>query len=143
MGTYFAKKEDMVRKWYVIDAAGKPLGRIAVEAAKILRGKNKPTFTPNVDCGDHVIVINADKCIMTGSKSSELVYRHSGFPGGLKSVTRGEFLEAQPTRFVRKVIRGMLPHNKLGDAMIKKLKVYAGSEHEHKAQKPEMLSFDS
>ena len=142
MGTYFAKRDDIVRKWYVIDAAGKPMGRVAVEAAKLLRGKHKPTFTPHMDCGDHVIIINADKVVMTGNnKASEPIYRHSGYPGGLKSVTRGKFFEVAPVRMMTKVVRGMVPHNKLGDAIIKKLRVYAGPEHNQQAQKPEEFKF--
>ena len=138
MGTYCAKRDDIVRKWYVIDAAGKPMGRVAVEAAKLLRGKHKPTFTPHMDCGDHVIIINADKVVMTGNnKASEPIYRHSGYPGGLMSVTRGKFFEVAPVRMMTKVVRGMVPHNKLGDAIIKKLRVYAGPEHNQQAQKPE------
>lgn len=142
MGTYFAKKEDMTRKWYVVDAAGKPLGRVAVEVAKILRGKHKPTFTPHVDCGDHVIVVNAARCVLTGgSKADEPIYRHSGYPGGLKSVTRGRVLQKSPTRLVMRAVKGMLPHNKLGDAILKKLRVYAGPDHKQESQQPEVLTF--
>lgn len=142
MGTFFAKSEDLDRKWFVVDATGMPIGRLAVEVAKILRGKNKPTFTPHVDCGDHVIVINAAKCVLTGrTKPMEPVYRHSGYPGGLKQVTRGEVLENTPAKSVMRAVKGMLPHNKLGDATLKKLRVYAGPEHDHKAQKPEELKF--
>lgn len=141
MGTYFAKNEDMTRKWFVVDAAGKPLGRIAVEVAKILRGKHKPTFTPHVDCGDHVIVVNADKCILTGaSKADEPIYSHSGYPGGLKSISRGKLLAKSPTKSVMRAVKGMLPHNKLGDAILKKLRVYAGPDHDHEAQMPETLA---
>jgi large subunit ribosomal protein L13 len=139
MKTYFAKKEDVTRKWFVIDASGMPLGRLAVEAAKLLRGKHKPTFTPHVDCGDHVIVVNAGKCVLTGGKSEELIHRHSGYPGGLKSITRGKLMAKAPVKAVRAAIKGMLPHNKLGDATYRKLKVYAGPEHDHQAQKPEEL----
>lgn len=140
MGTYFAKREDMTRKWFVVDAAGMPLGRLSVEVAKILRGKHKPTFTPHVDCGDHVIVVNADKVVLTGNnKGDELIYRHSGFPGGLKSVTRAEMLEKKPVEVVMRTVKGMLPHNKLGDAILKKLRVYAGPDHEQEAQQPEEL----
>lgn len=142
MGTYFAKREEQVRKWYLIDADGMPVGRLAVEAAKILRGKNKPTFTPHVDTGDHVIIVNAGKCIMTGAnKPGEFVYRHTGFPGGLKSVTRAEMLEKTPEKLVMRAVKGMLPHNKLGDAMLKKLRVYSGSDHDQEAQKPEEIKF--
>ena len=142
MGTYFAKREEMTRKWFVINADGMSIGRLAVEAAKILRGKNKPIFTPHVDCGDHVIVVNAEKCVLTGnSKGDEPIYRHSGYPGGIKSITRGQMFAETPTKSVMKAIKGMLPHNKLGDAMLKKLKVYAGPVHEQEAQQPEELKF--
>jgi len=142
MGTFFAKPEEMTRKWFVVDGDGMSVGRLAVEVAKILRGKHKPTFTPNVDCGDHVIVVNADKLVLTGgSKSDEPLYRHSGYPGGLKSITRGKMFADTPTRYFTKIVKGMLPHNKLGDAMLKKLRVYAGPEHEQEAQMPEELKF--
>jgi len=142
MGTFFAKSENITRKWFVVNAEGMALGRLAVEVAKILRGKHKPTFTPHVDCGDHVIVVNAAKAVLTGgTKSGEPIYRHSGYPGGLKNITRGRMLEKSPDRAVFRTVKGMLPHNKLGDAMIKKLRVYAGPEHEQEAQKPEELKF--
>ncbi len=142
MGTFFAKPEEMTRKWFVVDATGMPLGRLSVEVAKILRGKNKPIFTPHVDCGDHVIIVNADKVLLTGgSKADEPLYRHSGYPGGLKSITRGKLLAQSPVKTVMKAVKGMLPHNKLGDAMLKKLRVYAGPDHNHEAQKPEELKF--
>lgn len=142
MGTYYAKREDTTRKWFLIDASGMAVGRLAVEAAKILRGKNKPTFTPHMDCGDHVIVVNAEKSVLTGnSKGDEPIYRHSGYPGGLKSITRGEMHAETPTKSITKAIKGMLPHNKLGDAMLKKLRVYAGPEHEQEAQMPEQVKF--
>ncbi len=137
MGTYVAKREDLTRKWFVIDAGGKPLGRVAAEAAKLLRGKHKPIFTPNVDCGDHVIIVNAAKAVLTGgSKAGEPIYHHSGYPGGLKSVDRGEMLEKTPVKSVMKAVKGMLPHNKLGDAMLRKLRVYAGPDHTQEAQQP-------
>lgn len=143
MGTFFAKREEMDRKWYVVDADGVPIGRLAVAVAKILRGKHKPQFTPHVDCGDHVIVVNADKCVLTGAnKADEPVYRHSGYPGGLKTITRGQMLAKTPAKAVTKAVKGMLPHNKLGNATIKKLRVYAGPDHEHEAQKPEPLKLD-
>lgn len=142
MGTFFAKPEEMTRKWFVVNADGMPVGRLAVEVAKILRGKHKPTFTPNVDCGDHVVVVNAEKLVLTGgNKADEPIYRHSGYPGGLKSITRGKMLAKSPTRYLMRAVKGMLPHNKLGDAMLKKLRVYDGPEHEQKAQKPEELKF--
>lgn len=139
MRTYFAKQGDLTnKKWFVIDAAGQPVGRVAVEAAKLLRGKHKPTFTPHMDCGDHVIIINAAKAVLTGNnKPLEPLYRHSGYPGGLKSVTRGKMLAQTPTKYMMKAVKGMLPHNKLGDAILKKLRVHAGAEHNHEAQMPE------
>ncbi|MCL5102677.1 MAG: 50S ribosomal protein L13 [Armatimonadetes bacterium] len=142
MGTFFAKREELTRKWYLINAEGMPLGRLAVEAAKILRGKNKPIFTPHVDTGDHVIIVNADKCVLTGAnKPGELIYRHSGYPGGLKSVSRAEMMEKTPVKAVMRAVKGMLPHNKLGDATLKKLRVYAGPDHDHEAQMPEEIKF--
>ncbi len=137
MKTYMAKKETIERAWWVIDAAGRPMGRVAVEAAKLLRGKHKPTFTPHVDTGDFVIIVNASQIVLTGGKKDEPLYWHSGWPGNLKSRSRGEELAGRPEEAVRRVVRGMLPHNKLGDAMINKLKVYAGPDHPHQAQKPE------
>jgi len=131
-----AKTETVERSWWVLDAADQPMGRLAAEAAKLLRGKHKPIFTPHVDTGDFVIVVNASRVVLTGRKDGELVYRHSGWPGGLKTKTRAEELAQSPEDAVRRVIRGMLPHNKLGDAMINKLKVYAGPDHPHEAQQP-------
>ncbi len=143
MSTYFAKRETLERKWYLIDAAEMPIGRMAVEVAKILRGKNKPTFTPHVDCGDHVIVINASRCRLTGNnKGDEQLYRHSGYPGGIKSITRAKQLQKDPVKLVMRAVKGMLPHNKLGDAMLRKLRVHPGAEHNHDAQKPELIKFD-
>ncbi|MHB9036048.1 MAG: 50S ribosomal protein L13 [Armatimonadota bacterium] len=144
MGTYFANSENVTKKWYVVDGTGMPLGRMAAEVAKILRGKHKPTFTPHVDCGDHVIVVNADKLILTGNnKGDELIYRHSGFPGGIKSVSRAKMMAETPEKAVMRAVKGMLPHNKLGDAILKKLRVYAGPEHEQEAQQPEEIKFQS
>jgi len=141
LNTFMAKAGEIERKWYVIDAEGKHLGRLAAEAAAILRGKHKPIFTPHVDTGDHVIVINADKVVLTGDKpDKKIYYRHSGYPGGLKSMTYRTFLARKPEEAVRKAIVGMLPHNKLGAQMAKKLKVYKGAEHPHEAQKPEVWS---
>ncbi len=137
--TVSARPEDMEaqRVWYIMDAAGKPLGRLAVDAAKVLRGKHKPIFTPHVDTGDHVIIINAEKVVLTGaSKPNEPVRHHTGWPGALKSVQRQDELAKKPEEAIRRVVRGMIPHNKLGDAIIKKLKVYKGSVHPHAAQKP-------
>ncbi|HEV2474529.1 MAG TPA: 50S ribosomal protein L13 [Chthonomonadales bacterium] len=137
--TVSARPEDMEdsRVWYVMDAAGQPLGRLAVDAAKILRGKHKPIFTPHVDTGDHVIIVNAEKVVITGvNKGRESIYRHSGWPGALKSVQRQAELERDPEEAVRRVVRGMIPHNKLGDSIIRKLRVYRGPTHPHVAQKP-------
>jgi large subunit ribosomal protein L13 len=140
MKTYSAKPSDINREWYVIDANGQVLGRLASEVAKILRGKHKPQFTPHMDTGDHVIVINADKIKVTGKKlEQKIYYRHSGYLGGLKEETLEKVLAEKPTRAVERAIKGMLPHNKLGAVMLKKLKVYAGSEHPHEAQTPKTL----
>ena len=141
--TVSARAEDMEaqRLWYIMDATDKPLGRLAVDAANILRGKHKPIFTPHVDTGDHVIIINADKVIMTSvNKYNEEVRHHTGWPGALKSIKRKKELETKPEEAVRRVVRGMVPHNKLGDAVIKKLKVYRGAAHPHDAQKPIVYS---
>ncbi len=139
MSTYMAKAEDVERKWFILDAAGRPLGRLATDAARLLRGKHKPTFTPHVDCGDHVIIINAAKVALTGNKPRDkFYYRHSGYPGGLKAVDYRTFLAQKPEEAVRKAVVGMLPHNRLGAKMAKKLKVYAGPHHPHASQKPEV-----
>ncbi|KLU59747.1 50S ribosomal protein L13 [Peptococcaceae bacterium CEB3] len=139
MSTYFAKAADIERKWYVIDAAGLPLGRIATEAARLLRGKHKPIFTPNVDTGDHVIILNAEQVVLTGNKLMTKVYRtHSGYPGGLKEMSYKRLMQVFPQRAVEHAIKGMLPHNSLGAQMFRKLKVYRGAEHPHQAQKPEV-----
>ncbi|MEW6308415.1 MAG: 50S ribosomal protein L13 [Bacillota bacterium] len=138
--TYMAKPGDIERKWFIVDATGKPLGRLASQVAAILRGKHKPIFTPNVDTGDHVIVINAEKVILTGRKAEQKLYtRYSGYPGGLKVITAGRFLATRPERLVEKAVKGMLPHNTLGRAMGRKLKVYKGGVHPHAAQQPEVL----
>ncbi|MCR4963398.1 MAG: 50S ribosomal protein L13 [Firmicutes bacterium] len=137
-----AKPADIVRSWYVIDADGKPLGRIATEAARLLRGKHKPTFTPHVDTGDFVIIINADKAVLTGNKlANKKYYHHSGYPGGLKEVTYKDMMDKKPELAMEKAVKGMLPHNRLGRAMAKKLKVYRGDQHPHQAQKPEIWQF--
>ena len=137
--TYSAKKSEIESKWYIIDAANKPLGRVATEAAKLLRGKHKPTFTPNIDTGDHVIIINAKDVILTGNKLNAKVYRHhSGYIGGMKEVSAKVMLEKNPEKALTIAIKGMLPHNSLGRQSLKKLRVYAGSEHENQAQKPEV-----
>ena len=137
--TYSAKKSEVERKWYIIDAANKPLGRVATEAAKLLRGKHKPTYTPNIDMGDHVIILNCKDVILTGNKLNQKVYRHhSGYIGGMKEVPAKVMLEKNPEKAMTLAIKGMLPHNSLGRKMAKKLRVYAGSEHENQAQKPEV-----
>lgn len=143
MKTYMATPSTIERKWYVVDAADKTLGRLAAEVAKVLRGKHKPTFTPHMDTGDHVIIINADKVRMTGKKLVQKVYfRHSGYLGGDKYTKAGDMLAKNPVRMVELAVRGMVPHNRLGSQIIKKLHVYAGSEHPHAAQKPEVLTID-
>ena len=140
--TYSVKKNEIESKWYIIDAANKPLGRVATEAAKLLRGKHKPTFTPNIDVGDHVIILNCSKVILTGNKLNEKVYRHhSGYIGGMKEVSAKDMLEKNPEKAMMLAVKGMLPHNSLGAVQLKKLRVYAGSEHENAAQKPEKWEF--
>ncbi len=140
MRTYTPKPGDIERKWYVVDAQGKTLGRLASEIAKVLRGKHKPIFSPHMDTGDYVIVINAEKIHVTGRKlTQKFYYRHSGYPGGLKAISLRDLLQKHPERAVKFAVRGMLPKNRLGRKMIKKLKVYAGPEHPHQAQKPEVL----
>ena len=139
MNTYMAKPADIEKNWYMLDAEGKPLGRLATEAARILRGKHKPIFTPHIDTGDFVIVINAEKILLTGNKlTQKKYYRHSGYPGGIKETVYSDLMAQKPTLAVEKAIKGMLPHNRLGRATAKKLKVYAGSEHPHAAQKPQL-----
>ncbi len=138
MSTYMARPAEVTRKWYVIDAAGKPLGRVATMAATLLRGKHKPIYTPHIDTGDYVIVVNAEKVALTGRKLDQKIYfRHSGYEGGLKRTVYRQLMAKKPDFAVEKAIRGMLPHNRLGRAMFKKLKVYRGSEHPHSAQQPE------
>ena len=138
-----AKPKEVFRKWYVVDAEGKPLGRLASEVAKILRGKHKPEFTPHVDTGDYVIVLNADKVVLTGRKLDQKYYRrHTGYAGGLKETKYRDFLASKPERVIELAVKGMLPKNSLGRAMFKKLKVYKGSEHSHQAQKPEILEIN-
>ncbi|MCL6471450.1 MAG: 50S ribosomal protein L13 [Firmicutes bacterium] len=140
MKTYSAKPRDINREWYVVDAAGVPLGRLATRVAAILRGKHKPMYTPSMDTGDHVIVINAEKVVVTGKKAqAKKYYRHSGYPGGLKVITFEKMMAKHPERVIELAIKGMLPHNSLGRAMFRKLKVYAGPEHPHSAQHPKTL----
>ncbi len=137
-------KESLEQKWYVVDAADRRLGRLATEIAMILRGKNKPTFTPHMDTGDFVIVVNAEKVIVTGKKSSQKLYRrHSGRPGGMKVETFDQLQTRIPERIVEKAVKGMLPKNALGRKLFTKLKVYQGSEHPHQAQKPEVLNINT
>src|SRR4030042_6824220 len=141
MKTVFAKKGDVERKWYLVDANNAVLGRLAVKIANCLRGKNKPIFTPNTDTGDFVIVINAEKVKLTGKKlDNKVYYSHSGYPGGIKSETARDRLGRDPEKVITDAVWGMIPKGRLGGAMIKKLKVYKGSEHPHEAQKPEILS---
>lgn len=137
-----AKADEIERKWYVIDAEGKVLGRLAAEIASVLRGKKKPIFTPHVDCGDFVIVINADKVVLTGNKLNQKIHAyHTGYPGGRKEVVYAEMMEKRPEKVIELAVKGMLPKNRLGRKMIKKLKVYAGNEHPHAAQSPEVYEF--
>jgi len=139
--TRFIKTEDADRKWYVIDAKGQVLGRLATQVARIIRGKNKPVFTPNMDTGDFVVIINADKIIVTGKRESQKEYfSHSGYPGGVKIKTYSEMIVKNPAFVVRHAVSGMLPKNRLGKKLINKLKVYAGDNHPHEAQKPETIS---
>ena len=141
MSTFMANKANIERKWYVVDAAGKPLGKTAVIVADLLRGKGKVTYTPHADCGDNVIVINAGKAVLTGNKMEQKYYRtHSGWVGGLKETKYRILMQEKPEVAVRVAVRGMLPKNKLGHAMLKKLKVYAGPEHPHAAQNPQPLT---
>ncbi len=143
MKTFMANPADIKRKWYVVDAEGQTLGRLAVEVAKVLRGKNKPTFTPHVDTGDHVIVVNADKIVLTGKKLEQKTYfRHSGYPGGTTFTPAGKMLADKPQRVIELAVKGMLPKNSLGRQMYCKLNVYAGANHPHSAQQPEVLELN-
>ncbi|MCA9961315.1 MAG: 50S ribosomal protein L13 [Chloroflexota bacterium] len=140
MKTYVTKPAEVERRWYVVDAEGKTLGRLSSQVAAILRGKHKPIYSPSVDCGDFVIVVNADKIAVTGRRMEQkMYYRHSGYPGGLREFTLREQLERHPTRPIELAVKGMLPKNRLGRKMIKKLKIYAGPNHPHQAQQPEVL----
>ena len=137
MSTYMAKKETVERKWYIIDAAGKPLGKTAAAAATILRGKHRPEFTPNVDCGEFVIIVNASKAVLTGKKLEQKFYRrHSGYIGGLKEVSYNTLMATKPEMAMELAVKGMLPHNSIGDKSITRLKVYAGEAHKQQAQQP-------
>ena len=140
MKSYMQKKETVARKWYVIDAEGKSLGRVATLAATYLRGKHKPTYTPHIDCGDYIIIVNAQKVNLTGNKlNDKMYYNHSQYQGGLRERNAKVMIEKYPEEMVERAVKGMLPHNRLGRQMYKKLFVYAGSEHKHEAQKPEVL----
>lgn len=144
MKTYNATNETAVHNWYTVDASGKTLGRLASEIARRLRGKHKPEYTPHVDTGDYIVVLNASKVKVTGKKNTDKVYySHSGYPGGLKAITFEKLLAKFPERVIEKAIKGMLPKNPLGRAMYRKLKVYAGAEHPHTAQQPQVLDFDT
>jgi large subunit ribosomal protein L13 len=141
--TYSPKASEIERAWHVVDADGMVLGRLSTEVANLLRGKHKPMYTPHLDTGDHVIVINADKVVLTSSKAdTKMVYRHSGYPGGLKSTTYAEMLRTKPEEAVRRTIRGMIPKNRLGRQMLTKLKVYAGPTHPHSAQMPQPYAIE-
>ncbi len=140
MSTFLAKPTEVERKWYVIDAAGKPLGRVAAQAATLLRGKHKPTFTPNVDCGDHVIIINCKDAVLTGNKLTQKKwYRHTGYIGHLKETRYDTLMATKPTKAMELAVKGMLPKNTLGRAELLRLRLFEGAEHNHQAQKPELL----
>ncbi len=142
MSTYMAKAGEVTRKWYIIDAAGKPLGRVAAQAAALLRGKHKPTFTPHVDCGDHVIILNCAKAVLTGNKLEQKKwYRHTGWVGGLKEVKYATLMAQRPEKAMELAVTGMIPSNTIGRAACTRLRVYAGAEHAHAAQKPEVYEF--
>lgn len=142
MSSYIAKPSEIDRKWYVLDAEGMTLGHLASEAASILRGKKKPTYTPFLDCGDYVIVVNAEKIEVTGKKAKEKIYKHhTGYPGGLREITFEKLQAKDPEEIIRHAVKGMMPKGPLGRKMYKKLKVYAGPEHRHSAQKPEVWNF--
>lgn len=139
-GTYTAKPAEVVRSWFIVDATNKPLGRIASDVARVLRGKHKPTYTPHVDTGDFVVIVNADKVALTGEKATDkFYYAHSGYPGGMRRRSAGDMLKHKPTFLLEKAVKGMLPKNPLGRAMVKKLKVYAEATHPHTAQQPKTL----
>ena len=144
MRTYSPKASEIEHEWYVVDAEGLTLGRMATEVARVLRGKHKPTFSPHIDTGDHVIIVNASKVVLSAGKADKkMVYRHTGYPGGIRSTTYADDLAATPDDAVRRTVRGMLPKNRLGRQMLKKLKVYAGPEHPHSAQKPQPLDLSA
>ncbi len=144
MKTFSARKEDVVNKWFVVDAEDKVVGRLACHIATVLRGKNKPIFTPHVDTGDHIVVLNAEKVRFTGRKwEQKKYYHHSTYPGGLKETVAAKMLQKKPEEIIRHAVWGMMPHNRLGRQMMKKLRIYTGSEHPHKAQKPEILEIEA
>ncbi|MCI8568293.1 MAG: 50S ribosomal protein L13 [Bacilli bacterium] len=143
MTSFMQKKETVDRKWYIIDAKGQPLGRVASKAAHILRGKHKPTYTPHIDCGDYVIIINSKEAVLTGNKlDKKMYYNHSMYPGGLRERTARVMVEKYPNEMMERAVKGMLPHNRLGRAMYKKLFVYAEADHKHQAQKPVVLEMN-
>lgn len=142
MSTFFPKPGEIPRRWYLVDAEGQTLGRLSTEVARVLMGKHKPVFAPNVQMGDFVIVVNAAKIRLTGNKWKDKIYRHhSQYPGGLKEIRAKDLIKRHPTRLIEKAVRGMLPKNRIGDRLIRKMKVYAGEQHPHKAQKPEPFPF--
>jgi len=144
MKTYVAKAGEIERKWFVVDAQGLKLGRLSTEVARILRGKHKPTFTPFLDCGDFVIIVNAEKVVLTGNKLDQKMYRyHTGYPGGLKETSYRKLMSTKPEKAVEMAVKGMLPKNALGRQIYRKLKVYAGPNHEHAAQRPEILTIEA
>lgn len=139
MDTYMPKPQEIERSWYILDAAGKPLGRVAAQAASLLRGKHKPIFVPHVDCGDHVIIVNCSKAVLTGHKlEKKIYYRHSGYIGNLKSIKAGSLMKSRPERAMMLAVGGMLPHTSLGRKALTRLRVYAGENHKHEAQQPVM-----
>jgi large subunit ribosomal protein L13 len=141
MKTYQAKKEDLEQQWYLVNAEGKVLGRLAATLAHILKGKNKPIYTPHIDTGDFVIVVNAEKVVLTGKKMKDKIYyRHTGYPGGIKEMSAEKLLAKKPTEMIRMAVKGMLPKNSLGRQMLQKMKIYAGSKHPHESQKPVSLN---
>jgi large subunit ribosomal protein L13 len=143
MKSFMAKKDEVPRRWFVLDAQGKVLGRLATQIAMVLRGKNKPTFTPYLDTGDFVVVLNAGQVTLTGNKlDQKMYYRHSGYPGGLKEISARDLLKKKPEEVLRRAVRGMLPKNSLGRHQLKKLKLYLGTEHPHEAQQPEPLTWE-
>jgi len=144
MTTFNAKKEEIQRDWFLVDAEGQVLGRLATIIAARLRGKHKPIYTPHMDTGDFIIVVNAGKVVLTGNKlKDKIYYHHTGYPGGIKSISAGKLLQEKPAEVLRKAVRGMLPKNTLGRAMLKKLKIYAGGDHDHAAQCPKVISFSA